>query len=288
MKSFENILFPVDFSPRTMAMAPRVMEVAGQFGAKLTLLHALDLPPAGFSEWYAYVSAINVDEMLRTANASLERFQREYLKGTKAELVVDPGAPAEAIANHVKKQHIDLVMMPTHGHGKFRSLMLGSVTAGVLHDVHCAVWTDAHAQDPRVHVPGEKKMVLCAVDLAPPTVHVLEAAKIVAKGLNADLHVVHSEPAVQETAQGDSAARFRRFLIYRALEDFAPLATLAGISTDLEVIEGPVGASIAKAASAHKACLLVVGRGAIQGTLGRLRTHAYELIRRAPCPVLSV
>jgi hypothetical protein len=41
-------------------------------------------------------------------------------------------------------------------------------------------------------------------------------------------------------------------------------------------------------ASEHRADLLVIGRGVIQGTLGRLRTNAHELIRRSRCPVLSV
>jgi nucleotide-binding universal stress UspA family protein len=34
--------------------------------------------------------------------------------------------------------------------------------------------------------------------------------------------------------------------------------------------------------------LIVIGRGVHTGVLGRLRAHAYEIIRNAPCPVLSV
>jgi nucleotide-binding universal stress UspA family protein len=34
--------------------------------------------------------------------------------------------------------------------------------------------------------------------------------------------------------------------------------------------------------------LIVIGRGVLHETLGRLRTHAYGIIRHAPCPVLSV
>jgi nucleotide-binding universal stress UspA family protein len=38
----------------------------------------------------------------------------------------------------------------------------------------------------------------------------------------------------------------------------------------------------------HGADLILIGRGTLHGTLGRLRTHAYGIIRHAPCPVLSV
>jgi RNA polymerase primary sigma factor len=37
-----------------------------------------------------------------------------------------------------------------------------------------------------------------------------------------------------------------------------------------------------------EADLLVIGRGAENGHLGRLRNHAYPIIRHSPCPVVSV
>jgi hypothetical protein len=43
-----------------------------------------------------------------------------------------------------------------------------------------------------------------------------------------------------------------------------------------------------QAALGHSADIVVIGRGVIQKPLGRLRTGAYEIIREAPCPVISV
>jgi nucleotide-binding universal stress UspA family protein len=34
--------------------------------------------------------------------------------------------------------------------------------------------------------------------------------------------------------------------------------------------------------------LVVIGRSPDTGVLGRLRTHAYALIRESPCPVISI
>jgi nucleotide-binding universal stress UspA family protein len=34
--------------------------------------------------------------------------------------------------------------------------------------------------------------------------------------------------------------------------------------------------------------LLIIGRSPSHGGLGRLRCHAYTIIREAPCPVVSV
>jgi nucleotide-binding universal stress UspA family protein len=43
-----------------------------------------------------------------------------------------------------------------------------------------------------------------------------------------------------------------------------------------------------RAAQAHNADLLVIGRGSAAGLFGRLRTNAYAIIRQSPCPVVSV
>jgi nucleotide-binding universal stress UspA family protein len=37
-----------------------------------------------------------------------------------------------------------------------------------------------------------------------------------------------------------------------------------------------------------QADLVVIGRGHTQRALGRLRTHAYSILRNSPCPVLSI
>ncbi len=37
--------------------------------------------------------------------------------------------------------------MPTHGYGPFRRFILGSVTAKVLHDADCPVWTGVHLEE---------------------------------------------------------------------------------------------------------------------------------------------
>src|ERR1700722_10263078 len=48
MKAFQKILFPVDFSPSCVAMAPLVKRVASITSAPVTLLHVLDFRASGF------------------------------------------------------------------------------------------------------------------------------------------------------------------------------------------------------------------------------------------------
>ena len=49
-----------------------------------------------------------------------------------------------------------------------------------------------------------------------------------------------------------------------------------------------MGNVVRDAALEHEADLVLIGRGVIQGMLGRLRSEAYTIIREAPYPVISI
>ena len=61
---------------------------------------------------------------------------------------VAEGDPGSRIVEAARASGFDLIMMPSRGRGTFRSALLGSVTAKVLHDAECAVWTAAHTETP--------------------------------------------------------------------------------------------------------------------------------------------
>ncbi len=52
------------------------------------------------------------------------------------ELVAQTSDPASAIVAYAKARDADLIMMPTHGYGGFRGLLIGSTTAKILHDTN--------------------------------------------------------------------------------------------------------------------------------------------------------
>ena len=76
------------------------------------------------------------------------KFLRDYadqtFPGCALEAMCRMGDPAKKIICFARETEIDLIMMPTRGGGTFRRFLLGSVTAKVLDDATCPVWTDAH------------------------------------------------------------------------------------------------------------------------------------------------
>ena len=196
MPLFHHILFPVDFSKRCHAVAPAVVGMAQRNHATLTLLHTFELPVGGYGDAYAYMPT-TITEFRDASQAALDRFASQHFAEVPVQKVVQCGAPVESIVEFIDKNAVDLVMMASHGRSRFRSLLIGSVTAGVLHDTHCPVWTDSHSEITPASANGCQNIV-CAIDLTPKSAESLRFAKRLACENKANLFIVYSEPAIED------------------------------------------------------------------------------------------
>jgi nucleotide-binding universal stress UspA family protein len=285
MPGFRHILCPVDFSDRSKAMQPYVKAFVEKFNAKLTLLNAVEIPPPNM---------YGVDQSFPVMFdfASLEPHVLERLKNfydaRATTSVVQLGDPAITIADYAREHQVDLIMMPTHGYGRFRSLLLGSVVSKVLHDVDCPVWTAPHTEDPELMQHVACRNVLVAIDLGAGQADVIRRAAEVAGEFGASLHLAHAVPGAERHPGETGGDEFSLFLLSSAREEIAKLQSQAGTSLGVSVVAGPVGKVVRKVALEYASDLLVIGRGVMHETFGRLRTESYNIIRESPCPVLSL
>jgi len=285
MADIKHIAFPVDFSDRCYGAVPFVQGMASRYGAKVTLIHVVHPVYAG---GMAGPVILDPEEMLRDARSRLYASMVNEFPEVKVQSVTEIGDPAAVIADFVKTNMVDLVMMPSHGYGPFRQLLLGSVTAKVLHDVECPVWTSAHTAEAPDHEHLAVRKILCAVDLNPQSVTTMQWAAVMAKDSGATLRLVHVIPAVESWPDRQMDLEFQEQLSTTARKEIENLKRSAGINVPVCVTLGTVPDAIRREAQQHGTDLLVIGRGVMHETLGRLRTHAYGIIRYAPCPVLSV
>jgi nucleotide-binding universal stress UspA family protein len=280
-----RILFPIDFSLQCEAIAPGVAAMARHFRAEIALLHAVQASahPADAE------AAPHLDQLSQLAERRLASFLTDAFEGLVVHRSVVTGSAGDAIVHFASEWPAGLIMMPTRGHTRFRQLLLGSTTAAVLHSAHVPVWTTAH-QEADQPAPVSYRTVVCAIDTGGHhAAAVLAAAREFAESWGAKLHVIHAVPAVDPRFYSAAAGRAHAFLVQSARDEYAKLAPQLGLRQDLEVLEeATVPASVAKACREHSADLLIIGRGAIAGFLGRLRSTAHDLIRSSPCPVLSV
>ena len=102
-------------------------------------------------------------------------FAQEHFPGIQAQCYAELGEAGSVIHDIVKRDGCDLVMLPTHGRGPVRRLMLGSVTTKVLHDIGCAVWTATSTAAKAGH-DGKYTSVVAAVDDSQEGLSVMKAA----------------------------------------------------------------------------------------------------------------
>jgi len=279
----KSILFPVDFCDRCRATAPAVADFAASLKLPVKLLHSIDF---GQSDLDATALSAEFDTIRCHFENKLRQFALPQLPHALRETAMGPAAAS--ILHWAQNMESPLIMMPTRGRTRFRRLLLGSVTAAVLHDAPGPVWTSAHAPEHNPKgVPG--RGVLCAIELGPRTRRVMETAREFAVHFAVPCSFVHSVPAVDPQFHSAPAARAHRLARELAKEAFLKLSAKTGLKADLEIREElTLTAGILQSLREHSCDLLVIGRGSTKGPLGRLRSSAYDLIRQSPCPVLSL
>lgn len=295
MLPFKKILFPVDYSPSCEAMIPYVKDMARQFSADVTLTHAYALQPAFVTrdpEGSMVYSDLAYDPKLLEDARNLEvKRLRDYaarmFAGRRVETIAEEGEAGTVIHKILQHQGADLVMMPTRGSGPLRRLLLGSVTAKVLHDVSAAVWTSVGSAMEGHEPTVPYKSILCALDQTEESETVLRAAAAFAKSYEAKLTLMHVFEMPPSSPELDIAP-YRQELIQAAHEHMRNLKSRLNLDVPDCVVDGGIAHGIHEEIVRRNADLLVVGRGHDQGAVSRVWSRLYAIVRDSPCPVLSV
>ena len=136
MTTIQNILVPTDFSAPADAALDYAKDLAQQFGARIHLLHAVALPtfyPMG-PEVPPSTPMLKIvaDAQAATRTALVELAGRLNLPADRCTVEAVVGMPVTEILNAIRAEHIDLVVMGTHGRGVVEHLLLGSVAERIV------------------------------------------------------------------------------------------------------------------------------------------------------------
>lgn len=292
MALLSRILVPVEFSARCQAAAHYAAALACRFHCEMILLHVV-IPPLNSwasPEGLAYSSIADVmGDRVGEKIAQLDSFLPGELHGIQVQRVVVEGDPAKEIVSYAHTRNVDLIVMPTHGYGPFRRLLLGSVTAKVLHDAGCPVWTGPHLEDAPAAESIAPRRILCALDLGPDSRPVLHWAAAFAREFAADLAIVHALPLSLTRINGVYFdPEWRQQVAGHARAGISELQQQMLTTAEVWIENGDPPDAIRDAAGRWDAGLLVIGRGRRAGVLGRLRANAYAILRESPCPVVTV
>lgn len=284
-----KILLPVDFSERCLGATRYAGALAAHFHSEITLLHVLEPIRYEFSTLEFGGGVLNELVANRAAQSQkqLDAFLEDELRNVQVKRVLLEGDPARKIVEYAHAEQVKLIALPTHGYGPFRRFILGSVTAKVLHDADCPVWTGVHLEEAPSVESIAFRNVLCALDLGPQSRRTLCWAAAMASEFGARLIVCHAHPCIESRPGEYFDHDLAKDLASSARQELEKLCEAAG-NAEILVEGGDAPHVVCRAAQQHHADLLVIGRGSAAGLFGRLRTNAYAIIRQSPCPVVSV
>jgi len=295
MNHLRTILFPIAFSMAADSMASSVREIAERFNATTTILNAFNPLPEYFQgpltddrccskEEPSLPYSAALLELRDLQKERLQTFSQNHFSGVRYSVRIEDGDPAMVIEWVAKCEKTDLIMMPTRGLGRFRRLLLGSVTSKILHDTSVPLWTSIHQPELSSALPHGCQSILCAVGMNQGDDVVFNAARLFARAHNASVCLLHiqSSADLQDREALAQSIQHSFDLVCVGKEDRPPK------NAHVRILDGGLSDGICRAAREVGADLVIVGRGHLREHFAQMWSHLYTIIRESPCPVLSV
>jgi nucleotide-binding universal stress UspA family protein len=274
----KTILVPIALPMTSRAVVYEVATLARHFKSEIILLHVVT-PPGHLPGMPSHGHELTEHDLNQVLLPGLD--------GITVRRLLHKGDPAHEIVRTAREEGVDLIAICTHSHGALYSLLLGSTAAKVLHNAHCPVWTDAHAE--AIGSEFAIRGVLCAVELSPHSRNTVSSAARLAADFGARLTLVHVTPGVEAYGPGGYhvVPEWKKTLVDYATREMSALQQELQVVADVVIDNGNVRERLNHVAEQTKSDLLVLGRKPTGGHLGD-NGSGYAIIRDARIPVLSL
>ena len=137
-----RILVPTDFGPASDAALSYARDVARETGASLYLLHVVDdIAVRVIDLPYVQLGEIQTSMETKARRELDELAARSDARAGVHTAILTSTAPASAIVSYAADEHIDLIVMGTHGRAPVTRMFLGAVADRVVRTAPCPVLT---------------------------------------------------------------------------------------------------------------------------------------------------
>jgi nucleotide-binding universal stress UspA family protein len=279
-----NVLIATDLSKQTDQVLSAGMDLRNAYGAHATILYVLprdEYVLAGFEAFAAARDAARRELAELQAKAST---RYKCVPGEDYDVLMAEGDVAECIFECARERHIDLIVLGTHGRKGLTKAIVGSVAERVFRHSEVPVLTIG----PYAHnsVLAHPKRILAPIDFTAATQHSAKYACRLAREHQAELGLLHVMQDVPRGAMAELEC-LKRTLEESLLELISCEEKPKQVRVMVQV--GKVVPTVLDAVSDLEADMLVLGVHVYPRLLDQLRLQrAYELVRQAPCPVVTV
>lgn len=192
--TIRHMLIPLDGSALSACALPWAVAVAQVLAARITLLRVLERPAISSATSHHH-DAVDWEMRRAEAQSQLAKIDHDLkARGLTSAIELLEGRPAEQIINFARAQHVDLVVLSSHGEGGLTGWALSSTALMVVARTHSSVLiVPVHAEGQRI---GDVRLrrLLVPLDCSPRAECVLPLATALSRAHDAEMILAHVVP----------------------------------------------------------------------------------------------
>jgi nucleotide-binding universal stress UspA family protein len=282
--SMGHILLSTDFDPNSEAALHYALSIARRYGSKIYLLHAV--PPEIFQFLAGDARQYALENAWRDAQRHMTDLLIDgHLEGVDHQVMVEQGEVWEIVSRKIAELEIDLLVIGTRGRGRLGKLLMGSVAETLFRQAPCPVLLVG----PRARKIAERapdRPILYCTGFSAHSLKAGSYALSLAQHQSSCMMLLHVSKETPPSKQEK-----QRFVEEgcRKLRGLIPPNVQLSCPPECLVEFGNAAERILAVAAHHKPNLIVLGVRQPVGFARRLKwATAYEVVSKAPCPVLTV
>jgi nucleotide-binding universal stress UspA family protein len=295
-KQINTIFCATDFSKLAEEVVAYGIALAQEFNAKLLVCHVVDFPTVSMYGEAVAGPIEHQNRFMEYARGEISRLIGNAAIDSQA--IVTLGNTTEEISRLVVDFNADLVITATHGRSGLKRFFLGSVTERLMRTLPCPLLVLRGSEDEKEsklqNFPFKKILVGC--DFSPDSDLAFKNSLSMAQEFESELHMIHVvEPTGYKdlfkmaAEQGDKFKQDLFDMIKGRLKSMVPEEALNWLTLHTHLLVGKPYEEIIRYAEINGIDLIAIGirgHGMVEDLLVGSTTD--RVIRRAPCPVLSI
>jgi nucleotide-binding universal stress UspA family protein len=285
--SLGKILYLTDFSGASEAALPFVTSIARNYGATVNALHVLTPAPMTYTTPELGDAALAGDEEF--AQAEMRKVDSQLVGVTHETSIEWSSSIWPIVERTIEEEHIDLIVVGTHGRTGAQKLLLGSVAEEIFRKSSVPVLTIGPAITGGAHANGQFRNVLFATDFQSESQAAARYAISFAQENQARLTILHVLPGPRRS-DGHPAPRSVAEVLHLLMETVQPEAELR-CRPEAVIEYGDPAKQILHTAKQRGADLIVLGLHTsiphLSSGSRNLRATAHKIVSHSVCPVLT-
>lgn len=141
--SISHILVPIDFSVHSRNALKYAVPLAEEFSASLHLVYVVEptIYPADLGFGQVVLPGVEDELRQKAADELQELIEKEIGSDIPTTATVRTGSPHQEILDEADEQHVDLIVVASHGHSGVEQILFGSTADRIVHNAKCPVLT---------------------------------------------------------------------------------------------------------------------------------------------------